>query len=162
MYSNKYDLTNAKTTYQQEKLQAQKLEEEKKAYAPYTTGNPLTGYVPENTKVENIVKPIAPVQTPVETPKETPITPVQTTTKLNPNTGLLEKVPVQTTTKFNANTGLLEKVPNLATPTVTPTVTPKPIVPAASGTTKMKKWDDELDIPNADVDMALRSGYKRV
>ncbi len=113
MYSDKYDLTNQKKDYQQNKLYEQKTAAEEKAYAPFTAGNPLSSYVPEGAKVEDVVKENPSYQEPT-----TPIYPLaeqkdaqnngatvsvtKTTTKLNPVTGYLEKVPVEESVKVEA------------------------------------------------------------
>lgn len=47
LYSNKYNLSEQKKTYQQQKLYEQELLEEEKAYAPYTQTNPFSSYYPE-------------------------------------------------------------------------------------------------------------------
>lgn len=44
LYANKYDLGEQKRSYQEGKLYQQKLNEEQKAYAPYTSDNPFLQY----------------------------------------------------------------------------------------------------------------------
>jgi ribosomal protein S24E len=44
LYSNKYDLGEQKKSYQWEKLYQKKLDEEKKAYEPYTKQNPFSSF----------------------------------------------------------------------------------------------------------------------
>ena len=46
LYSNKFDTQQAKIGYQQNKLYEQKLAEENKAYAPYTSGTPFSSFAP--------------------------------------------------------------------------------------------------------------------
>ena len=59
LFANKYDLGEAKKTYQQEKLMAQKLTEEEKAYAPYTAAaNPFSSYNPDYASLpDDITQP---------------------------------------------------------------------------------------------------------
>jgi hypothetical protein len=47
LFINKYNLGEEKTTYQQQKLYEQKLEEEKKAYGPWESANPFSSYNPD-------------------------------------------------------------------------------------------------------------------
>jgi hypothetical protein len=73
LYANKYDLGEQKSTYQQEKLYQQKLDEEKKAYAPFTQTNPLSSYQPSvpESKTPASITPTsaAPIKTnPIVTP----------------------------------------------------------------------------------------------
>ncbi len=46
-YANKYDLSRQKTAYQEQKLLEQKLLEQEKAYAPWSTSNPFSSYMPD-------------------------------------------------------------------------------------------------------------------
>jgi len=141
LYSEKNDLTKGKKEYQSQTLYNKKLNEEEKAYAPYTGGNPFSSYVPQGSDVSSVLnanpsvqaaekissKLSTPTQSPTQTQEQPPSsTQIKTTTVLNPSTGLLEKVPVNSSTSvvssttptpvktktiLNPVTGLLEKVP---------------------------------------------------
>jgi ribosomal protein S24E len=59
LYSNKYNLGEQKKSYQWEKLYQQKLDEERKAYEPYTKQNPFSSFydkdrIPEEFKEEQV------------------------------------------------------------------------------------------------------------
>ncbi|MCK5409889.1 MAG: hypothetical protein KAJ30_06450, partial [Candidatus Heimdallarchaeota archaeon] len=68
LYSNKYNLGEQKKSYQWEKLYQQKLDEESKAYEPYTKQNPFSSFydedaVPPEFKTEQTDLPAAGVDT---------------------------------------------------------------------------------------------------
>lgn len=56
LYTNKYNINSDKTTYQQQKLYDQKLEAEKKAYAPWETSNPFSSYNPDYANADKAVE----------------------------------------------------------------------------------------------------------
>jgi len=63
MYADKFDLAKGKKEYQEQTLYNQKMAEEQKAYAPWTTSNPLSSYVTPGSKVEDVIPK---TQTPIE------------------------------------------------------------------------------------------------
>ncbi len=76
LWSNKYELGEQKKTYQQQKLYEQKLNEENKAYQPYTSGNPFSSFYNKintnNTPADVVTPPGSNPSSPTDTSSTPP------------------------------------------------------------------------------------------
>ena len=125
LYTNKYNLSEEKKAYQQQKLYDQKLVEEKKAYAPYTSDNPFSSYAPDYATDET------------PKPEDTSATEAPVSGWVDPATGNATPVGVgQLKTDYDADKAaptaekIVAKTPSINTPSS-----------SASGTNTLKAYN---------------------